>query len=153
MYIQVKAKANMQVNISSGEKNNDDSNDGVCSDCNNDDDGSTCSIDAENENEDSICLIPKPGMPFYPSANTTNNDNLRQVSGTCAICLSSYKIGETVIWSSNPDCPHAFHKNCIFTWIKKRYTSSCPCCRRAFIDSDLYSRVKYRYIHKHRVKS
>ena len=57
----------------------------------------------------------------------------RCVSGTCIICLNSYNIGDTVAWSGNQKCPHAFHQNCIFSWLLNSKEMECPCCRRIFV--------------------
>lgn len=79
------------------------------------------------------------------NSNISNNKNenpFRQVSGTCAICLQPYEVGDKVVWSSFIQCPHVFHYDCITTWIQKRGNSSCPCCRRDFIDTGLCRKVK-----------
>lgn len=77
--------------------------------------------------------------------------NERHESGTCAICLSAFQPGEKLSWSSNPACPHLFHRSCIQDWLLavgrkqcrqrrgKVQSSSvafpmlCPCCRRPFV--------------------
>ena len=59
----------------------------------------------------------------------------RCVQGTCMICLNSYKPGDVVTWSANSECVHAFHQNCIITWLTKinNDTLDCPCCRQSFV--------------------
>jgi hypothetical protein len=60
-----------------------------------------------------------------------NNGRGCSVEGTCAICLNQYATGDDVIFSSNPNCPHVFHGDCILPWLVKR--GQCPCCRQAFL--------------------
>jgi Ring finger domain len=82
--------------------------------------------------------------------------SMRWASGSCTICLGAYQMGDSVTWSSNPDCEHCFHTSCIEEWLlkprpqKKRVPSRggapaiiswvegdsvppCPNCRRDFI--------------------
>jgi hypothetical protein len=60
------------------------------------------------------------------------------IASECAICLSSYKLGESVVGSLNPDCNHVFHSACIEEWLLRRRGHEsllrCPCCRRAYIE-------------------
>jgi hypothetical protein len=63
----------------------------------------------------------------------------RSVPNCCAVCLCSYDVGETVVWSSNPKCIHAFHYQCILDWFIKKIlteggTTPCPCCRQEFTE-------------------
>jgi hypothetical protein len=74
----------------------------------------------------------------------------------CAICLAEYELNERVSWSSNQDCTHAFHEDCVVEWLvslgrtkskNKRFTDEptesqllnyqleCPCCRQDFIST------------------
>eukprot|EP00984_Skeletonema_dohrnii_P013301 scaffold5491_cov107-Skeletonema_dohrnii-CCMP3373.AAC.9 len=77
----------------------------------------------------------------------------RSVPIFCAICLSEYEICDRVCWSSNTECSHVFHEDCILQWLissgKKRSMNEfftrhptdeillehefCPCCRQDFI--------------------
>jgi hypothetical protein len=57
----------------------------------------------------------------------------RMVPPTCAICLIHYEPGCYVSWSSNKDCTHAFHRDCILMWLLKKEEPLCPCCRREFV--------------------
>eukprot|EP00586_Coscinodiscus_wailesii_P000389 CAMPEP_0172487304 /NCGR_PEP_ID=MMETSP1066-20121228/16333_1 /TAXON_ID=671091 /ORGANISM="Coscinodiscus wailesii, Strain CCMP2513" /LENGTH=479 /DNA_ID=CAMNT_0013253837 /DNA_START=365 /DNA_END=1804 /DNA_ORIENTATION=+ len=50
---------------------------------------------------------------------------------SCYICLCEYEVGDEVSWSRNPQCEHAFHKECITRWLLDR--DDCPCCRNKFI--------------------
>jgi len=91
---------------------------------------------------------------------TINNDpnqqqlvEKRSVPIFCAICLSEYEKCDRVCWSSNAECSHVFHEDCILQWLislgKKKsmhqlFTQHptdekllrnqfCPCCRQDFI--------------------
>eukprot|EP00543_Licmophora_paradoxa_P002694 CAMPEP_0202443244 /NCGR_PEP_ID=MMETSP1360-20130828/2585_1 /ASSEMBLY_ACC=CAM_ASM_000848 /TAXON_ID=515479 /ORGANISM="Licmophora paradoxa, Strain CCMP2313" /LENGTH=280 /DNA_ID=CAMNT_0049058893 /DNA_START=113 /DNA_END=955 /DNA_ORIENTATION=- len=58
----------------------------------------------------------------------------RIVPDCCAVCLGSYDIGETVVWSTNKECSHAFHEECVTDWlIKMQDGNPCPCCRQCFV--------------------
>jgi hypothetical protein len=75
-----------------------------------------------------VVRLPVPGMlPSLPL-------QLREVPNDCAICISHFRVGDDVVWSSNPLCEHCFHANCIETWLmKQRGGPLCPCCRRDFV--------------------
>lgn len=48
----------------------------------------------------------------------------------CAVCLESFKDGETLI---HLPCEHRFHSRCLKPWLDKN--SHCPCCRTTIISS------------------
>ena len=66
----------------------------------------------------------------------------KSVPNYCAICLEPYKAGEAVAWSTNVECSHCFHANCIavcFSTGKSvtsrnamKDTHPCPLCRVPF---------------------
>jgi hypothetical protein len=68
-----------------------------------------------------------------------------QEKETCAICLASYALGETIVRSSHTsECRHCFHETCMMTWLLKQQKQSskrqdrhaheqCPCCRQSFV--------------------
>jgi hypothetical protein len=58
----------------------------------------------------------------------------RLVDAYCSICLTDYEEGDTIIWASRKPCPHAFHNDCIMTWLSKG-KKRCPCCRHFFVSS------------------
>ena len=69
------------------------------------------------------------------------------VPNCCAICLEPYCVGEAVVWSCNPDCPHAFHQECILDYLvpkqhrqdeqRAKMVAPCPCCRREFLENPM----------------
>ena len=86
--------------------------------------------------------------------STKVNGGIRSCSISCAICLAEYEPTERVSWSSNPDCTHVFHEDCVVSWLVSlgrtkskqvrfseqpteaqllNYQLECPCCRQAFI--------------------
>ena len=58
----------------------------------------------------------------------------RQVPAACAICLCPYEVGDQVTHSPQTPCQHAFHTDCITTWLAKKHDQLCPCCRQNFCD-------------------
>ena len=89
--------------------------------------------------EDRVLQLPKDGV----------NGN-RVVPSMCAICLSSYRKGESVSWSASPQCSHAYHTSCIVQYAqtedrrrmealgddtdkKLDVSVPCPLCRSPFV--------------------
>lgn len=58
----------------------------------------------------------------------------------CDICLEPYALNELLAWSRNVDCPHAFHRDCITSWLLRRAT--CPVCRKDYIATTKQSRIR-----------
>lgn len=81
---------------------------------------------------------------------------LRPAPVTCAVCLDTYDVGDSICWSANGRCCHVFHRECITDWLmqkpkKSRRAASeeeedtdvpeplvglpmtCPCCREKFV--------------------
>lgn len=71
---------------------------------------------------------------FIKCTSSSKNDRSTKVPNCCAICLCSYDIGDTMIWSCNKECKHAFHDECIIEWLLHNQNGECPCCRRQFTD-------------------
>ena len=68
---------------------------------------------------------------------------LHAVPNCCAICLGNYEVGEKVVWSSNEECPHAFHEECMVDWLTKMLDGTpCPCCRADFTDLEKFRRER-----------
>mmetsp|Transcript_15372 Transcript_15372/g.17563 ORF Transcript_15372/g.17563 Transcript_15372/m.17563 type:complete len:239 (+) Transcript_15372:233-949(+) len=49
----------------------------------------------------------------------------------CPICIEPYQEGEEICWSKNDRCRHAFHLDCIMTWLMKH--DDCPVCRANYL--------------------
>jgi Ring finger domain len=77
------------------------------------------------ENTVIMWRLPHPGQACGASTE-------RLVPDFCAICHCSYLVGDQVAWSSNPDCRHCFHVDCIVAWLVQRSNRQCPCCRQVF---------------------
>lgn len=71
----------------------------------------------------------------------------RQVPNCCVICLDSYHPGDSVVWSCNPDCPHAFHEACQINYLarilKKVASTPCCVCRCNFTDLEVEQRERH----------
>ncbi|KAL2604667.1 hypothetical protein AAZV13_09G081300 [Glycine max] len=46
----------------------------------------------------------------------------------CAVCLESFRVGETLI---HLPCAHRFHDRCLKPWLENN--SYCPCCRTTIL--------------------
>lgn len=102
----------------------------------NDDDGSNSITTVMNTGSSHLTRRPRATITTIPgnTASTTH----RYVTQSCAICLQPYQMGETVTWSSNPNCIHCFHTDCIVPWlIRKTSGKQCPCCRQRFVAKTL----------------
>mmetsp|Transcript_37333 Transcript_37333/g.85285 ORF Transcript_37333/g.85285 Transcript_37333/m.85285 type:complete len:678 (+) Transcript_37333:183-2216(+) len=61
----------------------------------------------------------------------------QRIPSSCAICLCDYEANDVIVTSHNPECPHAFHQECIVEWLGKMQDGTpCPCCRREFVKLD-----------------
>jgi hypothetical protein len=97
--------------------------------------GDSYAVESVDE-ECSKWIVPRPGTPVGP-VGELKSLQLREVVGECAICLTSYSSGETIVWASNQKCVHCFHETCIVVWLLRRRNrpkQQCPCCRQAFLD-------------------
>jgi Ring finger domain len=61
---------------------------------------------------------------------------------SCAICMESYRVGETILWSSSKKvkCPHIFHKHCFVEYLASYRGSGTPCpmCRQDYFCEDIF---------------
>ena len=88
-------------------------------------------IDSDDEENKYSALC----IPCTNSSDTSPTP--RVVPNSCIICLNSYEPGCYVSWSSDKECCHAFHRDCILMWLLKKDEPLCPCCRREFIPEAL----------------
>jgi hypothetical protein len=122
------------------------------------------SMDDDDDNEHTILCIPllctnalfqhatTTGSTPYSSTTVIESNAHRNVPSTCVICLVQYQSGDHVSWSSNEECSHAFHRDCILIWLLKKNVSDgfsvgsdnhnerrylCPCCRREFVSESI----------------
>ena len=56
----------------------------------------------------------------------------RCIPAVCTICLCPYENGDQVSWSPDTACQHAFHRDCIISWLAKKEEPKCPICRQDF---------------------
>ena len=54
----------------------------------------------------------------FPGSNnnkTSSSNTRRKAPNQCSICLAPYQAHDAVTWSSNADCSHVFHHECIYS--------------------------------------
>ncbi|KAI3792615.1 hypothetical protein L2E82_06498 [Cichorium intybus] len=69
--------------------------------------------------------LDTPTIESYPKTVFGESCGLPNDDTTCAICLSDYKLIESL--RTIPECNHYFHSECIDEWLKLNAT--CPVCR------------------------
>lgn len=79
---------------------------------------------------------PKSDIIIPKGADDTSSSR-RGVA--CTICLEPYETHDTVCWSQNPSCHHAFHKDCAMDWLMQN--TECPVCRRPYIGAVLQDKT------------
>ena len=74
------------------------------------------------------------------------------IQSGCAICLDPYDVGDAIVWSSNEQCRHAFHQDCVVDYflhlrqnenqeeeeeevVASTLSAPCPCCRQSFLST------------------
>lgn len=93
--------------------------------------------DCESENDDVVMVdfternqkvyVPLPGHKYYadtvvgvdeenPSTNNAVVTCRRLTPSGCTICLCLFQPDEQVTWSSNTECSHVFHNECLLHW-------------------------------------
>jgi len=103
-------------------------------------DGAEEKADVASRSTDNNVAMPTNNLLQLRSHNDSGTELLnggpRTVVGTCAICLCDYEANDTVVWSSNTSCQHAFHEDCIVMWLLRKEDPICPCCRQDFFCSE-----------------
>ena len=89
-----------------------------------------------NSNEDAPRWnIPKPGQKVTDDKPVSREqEQIRSISGDCAICYYQYTPGDRITWSSNPNCIHCYHSRCVQAWLLpwQERNRLCPCCRQSY---------------------
>jgi hypothetical protein len=95
------------------------------------------------EEESTFIRIPRPGLELNIDdpiecipTKVEARRKMRTVPGFCTICLCGFHPGSEIVWSSNAECEHVFHRECMEQWLMKLRGSEgpiCPCCRRDFV--------------------
>lgn len=93
------------------------------------------SIPTSSSHTNYCTQIDSPAADAANTATFVEEDELKSVPNNCAICLSEYVSGDTIVTSCDAMCPHAFHQECIIEWlVKMQVGAPCPCCRRTFVE-------------------
>lgn len=101
--------------------------------------------DSENEEEEDNLYFDSD---LYKGTLAIPRENHSTVPNCCVICLEEYQPGSRVVWSSNAECEHAFHRDCIVKYFdkiqRKVADTPCPCCRATYTDLTVEPRAKKR---------
>ena len=71
-----------------------------------------------------------------PPVSINNESTFTLYSPDCPICMVDYKIGDIIAYSKSHECIHCFHKSCLVQWFMTKCNSTCPYCRRYFINCE-----------------
>nr|KYP39335.1 RING-H2 finger protein ATL3J [Cajanus cajan] len=87
-------------------------------------------------------------LPTFAFSSVTRHGGGGSGDGDCAVCLSKFEQHDLL--RLLPLCCHAFHAECIDTWLRSNLT--CPLCRSAVVgsESDL-AKVFRSYAHRRSV--
>mmetsp|Transcript_10310 Transcript_10310/g.15341 ORF Transcript_10310/g.15341 Transcript_10310/m.15341 type:complete len:255 (-) Transcript_10310:841-1605(-) len=81
-------------------------------------------LEGRELDEDRLLVLPMPGQ----------DGKSRTVPAMCPICLCKYEADDVVIQSTNTDCQHCYHDECILMWLSTGKIH-CPSCRQIFTKS------------------
>jgi len=59
--------------------------------------------------EHASTILPAASEALFVSKNKAHSDG-------CAICMNSFGAGQKITWSSNSECGHVFHHECLLEW-------------------------------------
>jgi hypothetical protein len=115
-----------------------------------DDDDNDDNDDNDEEEDDVYSALCLPCDETSSVNDGASSSSTRCVPPTCAICLLQYRPGNYVTWSSNRECIHVFHRDCVLMWLLKKDDEGrrnlrgemdrrhfCPCCRGEFVSDTL----------------
>lgn len=90
-------------------------------------------ITSIQDDDDDDVLFEESEREFSHLQLPTESPNgNRCVPSACAVCLCPYEVGDSITWSPEEQCQHAFHSDCIVSWLAKKREHLCPCCRQEF---------------------
>jgi hypothetical protein len=101
-------------------------------------------MDLQEDDEELIDEDPH----YYQGKLKLPRDAHPTVPNCCVICLEQYRAGDVVVWSTNQDCEHVFHRHCIVKYFdkiqRKVAETPCPCCRAKYTDMSVEVRASSR---------
>jgi hypothetical protein len=103
-------------------------------------------VNSHNENCDPVQKAMSAVGDIAVSADDNDNDTddaaeteACDKNNECPICMECFQVDETVSWSPNANCVHAFHHQCIKEWLLRH--GKCPCCREVFLPIDEHEQI------------
>jgi hypothetical protein len=100
--------------------------------------------DETEEEDDNIYF----DSDLYKGKLAIPRENHPTVPNCCVICLEEYQPGHRVVWSTNAQCEHVYHRDCVVKYFdkiqRKVADTPCPCCRATYTDLTVEIRAKKR---------
>jgi len=74
----------------------------------------------EEVGSEHVLYVPKPGVSKGKDKGSRNNR--RRIPNECVICIEplTNSSSKRLVWSSNKDCQHCFHEECILNWLNRK---------------------------------